>query len=530
MEQDMSGEEQRPIDARECDDVVVPAQPAVSKADPESDTESDLVSIPIAGSGPDDVVQHDAIDATASSAVTTAMHGAVVDVATNPPAAEHEPGVRESNVDPSATVSTDGPPIGANMTAPTVESNESRSRATTPTGTTSPNASESLVPDPTSSRDIADPSERMRPSAQPGLFHLPTLHHFTSSFGVDRVLEQLVENPMQENRSPDHILLHGRAGSGTTLVARALVQDLAPDHCVELDVLDGVDAALLQSAIREVRNGGVLLIRHIEVLDPCGERMLMDCIARKTTLGTGRFAPSEGTARPRRGAKPRLDDVDVFSRKPKRAMRPIATNFTLIATAHTTQAIGYQLRNRFDHMIHLRKDPIGVRMAICRTLTREGVHLEADAHPLVERFVHLIGDSAEQLTRAIIARAEIEGIRPSKARAGHLARSAKRTQHIGANPATHSIDGRAAGGTPPIGTITRDLMQSIIVRDMPCRLPDEVYAHALLQHLADRRIVRLSDAEVTRIDLETGWGETVVRAALAMVLRAQTARPSKPAA
>jgi len=534
MEQEMFDEEKRPIDARECEDVVVPEQPAVPNMVPnmipKSDTESNLASNPITSSGSDDDVPHDAIDATVNSTITTAMHEPVVDMAGDSPATEHEPGIRASIVDPSATVTPDAPSIGANMTAPTVESNESRSRADTPSPTPSVYASECAPPAPTSSHDIADPSERMRTSAPPGLFHLPTLHHFTSSYGVDRVLEQLVENPMQENRKPDHILLHGRAGSGTTLVARALVHDLAPDHCVELDVLDGVDAALLQSAIREVRNGGVLLIRHIELLDTCGERMLMDCIARKTTIGTGRFAPNEESARPRRGMKPRLDDADVFSGKPKRAMRPIATNFTLIATAHATHAIGYQLRNRFDHMIHLRKDPVGIRMAICRTLARDSVHLEPDAHALVERFVQLIGDSAEQLTRAIIARAEIEGIRPSKVRAGHLARSAKHTQRIVANPAARSIGDPAACDTPPIGKITRDLMQSIIVRDMPCRLPDEVYAHALFQHLADRRVVRVSDAEVTRIDLETGWGETVVRAALAIVLRAYTTRPSKPAA
>ena len=528
MEQDMSGEEKRQIDARECDDVGVPAQPAVSSTIPAletvSGTGSDIgsdatpehVSNPITAASSDEVVQLDAIK--------TVLHDAVVNGATHPPASDHEPGTPDSTAAHPAAGSTDAPPIDANMTAPTIESNESRSRDCAPTATTSPNASEGKASAPTSSPDLAETSDRTRPSAQPGLFHLPTLHHFASTFGVDRVLEQLVEKPMQENRRPDHILLHGRAGSGTTLVARALVQDLAPDHCVELDVLDGVDATLLQSAIREVRNGGVLLIRHIEVLDPCGERMLMDCIARKTTLGTGRFAPSEEAARPPRGMKPRLDDAEVLGGKPKRAKRPIAANFTLIATAHMTHAIGYQLRNRFDHMIHLRKDPVGVRLAICRTLAREGVHLDPDAHALVERFVHLIGDSAEQLTRAIIARAEIEGIRPPKARA------AKRTTHIETNPVTRSIDGRASGETAPTGTITRDLMQSIIVRDMPCRLPDEVYAHALFHHLADRRIVRLTDAEVTRIDLETGWGETVVRAALAMVLRTQTMRPTRPAA
>lgn len=530
MEQDMSGEEKRPIDTRECDDMVVPAQPAVSNTVADSDTGSNLASNPIAASGSDEAVPHDAIDATVNSAITTAMHDAVVGGETTPPEPNHEVGTHDSSEGHPATGSTSAPPIDSTTKASTVESNESRSRNGTPAEATSPNASECKDPAPNLSHDIADPAERVRHSAQPELFYLPTLHHFTSSYGVDRVLEQLVENPMKENRKPYHILLHGRAGSGTTLVARALVHDLAPDHCVELDVLDGVDAALLHSAIREVRHGGVLLIRHIEVLDTAGERMLMDCIAHKTTLGTGRFAPNTESARPHRGMKPRLDDAVVFGGKPKRAMRPIAANFTLIATAHTTHAIGYQLRNRFDHMIHLRKDPVGVRMAICRTLAREGVHIDPDAHALIERFVHLIGDSAEQLTRAIIARAEIEGIRSSKARGGKLTRPAKRTAHIEADHATRSINGPAAGETPPVGTITRDLMQSIIVRDMPCRLPDEVYAHALFHHLADRRIVRLTDAEVARIDLETGWGETVVRAALAMVLRAQTMRPTKPAA
>jgi hypothetical protein len=365
-------------------------------------------------------------------------------------------------------------------------------------------------------------SGQRSPGNSDGFFQIPTLHHFTSSFGVERVLEQLVEKSLQENRRLDHVLLHGGMGSGTTLVARALVRDLAPDRCVELDVLDGVDEGTLRSAIREVRDGGVLLIRHIEVLDGSGERLLLECIGRKTDLGTGRFATGEGSSRRRRSAKARFEDFDPTSPKRGRSRRPIRGNFTLIGTAHMTQTIGYQLRCRFDHLIHLRKDPVGTRIAVCRALARRGVDVAESAYPVADRFLGTIGDVAEQFTQAILARVEIEGL-GSVPSAGGSARI--------------SCDGSpivVAGGLDCKGNgrrvVTAELLESIVVHDMPCRLPDEMYAHALGIHLAGRRVHRLTDAEVARINHETGWGETAVRAALVLFHRMQQSRSSRPAA
>ena len=342
------------------------------------------------------------------------------------------------------------------------------------------------------------PKPRAVPDLRPDIFTTPTLFHFASSVGVTRVLERLVENALASNRPLDHVLLHGPPGCGTTLVARAMIRDLAPKNFVELDVLDGVDQDTLRRAIREVRNQGVLLIRHIELLSSGDEQFLMSCIARKTTRGTGTFARESGPVGPTNSRKKKsiekisIDDfqIDGTSRRPAPSFPRIDGNFTLIATAHLTQQIGYQLRHRFDHMIHLRSDAVGVRTAIARVLTRHGFIVDESAHAPIERFTRTIDDVADQFVRAIVMRAELEN--------------------------TGWIDGT--------------LVREVVTEDMPARIADEVYAWALTRHLAGRRVTAVTDNEVERLDTETGWGEIAVRAALGVVVRNAAARATPPAA
>ena len=177
------------------------------------------------------------------------------------------------------------------------------------------------------------------PDLRTDVFTTPTLFHFASSVGVTRVLERLVENALASNRPLDHVLLHGPPGCGTTIVARAIVRDLAPKNFVELDLLDGVDQAMLRRAVREVRNQGVLLIRHIELMSSGDEQFLMSCIARKTTRGTGSFARDAGTpTTPTTPTRKSLDELQTHatSRPSPPSFPRTAGNFTLTATAPLT--------------------------------------------------------------------------------------------------------------------------------------------------------------------------------------------------
>ena len=330
------------------------------------------------------------------------------------------------------------------------------------------------------------------PDLRADVFTTPTLFHFASSVGVTRVLERLVENALASNRPLDHVLLHGPPGCGTTLVARAIVRDLAPKNFVELDLLDGVDQEMLRRAVREVRNQGVLLIRHIELMSSGDEQFLMSCIARKTTRGTGSFARDSVTpTTPTKRTRKSLDElqIDATPRRSPPSFPRIDGNFTLIATAHLTQQIGYQLRHRFDHMIHLRSDAVGVRIAISRVLTRYGFVVAESSHAPIERFTRTIDDVAEQFVRALVMRAQLDE--------------------------TTYIDDA--------------LVRAVVTEDMPARIADEVYGFALTRHLAGRRVTAVTDNEVERIDTETGWGEVAVRAALGVVVRSQATRASPPA-
>ncbi|MFM7261647.1 MAG: hypothetical protein ACKO3W_13695 [bacterium] len=516
MEQNMSGQDEGPIDNRSGDDVVrptplLPFEPHPTSNASTRDDDAHGVGQGSASDGERSVESQSAADRT--------LHGHP----TNPETSILPTDVVPTNLDLSVSMPTNPETTNAdrqnlqleNRPTQDIEPNDLRAQHRDSKVHDSKNFDATNL-DSIGFDACAHPSERARQESQRELFELPTLHHFMSHFGVHRVLEQLVEKSLVRNRQLDHVLLHGGTGSGTTLIARALVRDLAPKNCVELDVLDGVDASTLHAAIREVRHGGVLLIRHIELLDGGGERMLMNYIGRKNALGTGRFASAPGAAGSIRSRKPRLDEVDDIRAKRKTTLRPINANFTLIATAHFTQQIGYQLRCRFDHLIHLRKDPIGTRSALCRALARKGVVIDGDAIPLMERFVETIADSAEQLGQAILSRAEIECM---------LNVQTTRTARGGDGVQAEMSSPRSVGNT-----VTRELMQSIITCDMPCRLPDEVYASALSLHLAGRRVQRVTDAEVTRINHETGWGEMAVHAALVLVLRAQQMRSTRPAA
>ena len=340
--------------------------------------------------------------------------------------------------------------------------------------------------------EVTIPARKKRkPLSTQGPFHVPTLRHFCSSTRIPQTLEHLVLNSLSENRRLEHTLIHGRMGCGSMLLARALVRELAATRVVEIEALRGCTPVILSRAINRVADGGVLLVRHIEMFDENCDSMLIDALGDgNTPVGeqVRRSAISDSSIvsladfDPTKPLQNKNDDSqDALSKHRKRL------NFTLIATAHLTSRIGYRVRTRFEHLVHLRKDQSALREAVVRSLQRRGLAVTTDAYPTLERILASVDDCAEHLARCMRLRAEIEGV----------------------------------------DCIDADLARSIITEDLPTRLPDEQYAAALTRHLCGRRIKVASDEEISRLVEETGWGEAAVRGALMITIREESARRTK---
>lgn len=321
------------------------------------------------------------------------------------------------------------------------------------------------------------------------VFPVPTLRHFQSTQRVPQVLEGLVNKALSENRLLDHILLHGLPGCGSAVVAQALTREYAPKRCVEFDALEGCTTRKLSRAIETVSGGGVLLIRHIEVLDASCDVMLSEA------LGMGE--PSVGV-NPVSGSSTDTESGSIDERIARSARQNLGganqrlrrkCDFTLIGTAHYVTRIGYRVRTRFDQMIHLRKDPRGLRAAVVMAAAREGIHMTSDAYPVLERFLRTTDDCAEQVVHALVMRAEIECVK----------------------------------------VIDAQLATSVITEDLPSRIADEIYAAALQRHMGGRRVTEVTDEEVDRINQETGWGESAVRGALFLVIHEDRQKRSNAA-
>lgn len=330
------------------------------------------------------------------------------------------------------------------------------------------------------------PRGRARSDDAPeSVFAVPTLRHFLSSTRIPQTLEASVERALRENRRLDHTLIHGRLGTGTALLARAMIADYAPRRMIEIDALNGVDVALLRRSIERVGDRGVLFIRHIEVLDGSCDQFLSTCISRGELPSEHQppRAPQAGGGNERErvferafGAGPRPASPASVRRLP---------NVTIVATAHMTTRVGYTLRTRFEQMLHLRPDPRGMRRAVERALAVHGVTFDLAACPQVERMLASLCDGSEQLVRSMLVRAELDGM-----------------QHL-----------------------DHETTVSVLEDDLSSRLPDELYAASLRDFLVGRDLLTGGDAFgatpscVERIARETGWGEVAVRGALAAMAK-----------
>lgn len=309
------------------------------------------------------------------------------------------------------------------------------------------------------------------------LFQVHGLSNFLSTSRIPRQLDALVAKCLARDARLDHILIHGAPGSGTGLLAAALVNDYAPRRVIEIDAALGCDPDLLRRSIDETGPRGVLFIRHVDALEPECDQMLAEALAGRPPR----------PRRPRGFVDPTESDLDRVVSASASGRESVGDNrsleFTLVATAHMMTQVGYVVRTRVEHMFHLRDDPKALRNAVLRALRRHGpVAIEPAALPQLERVLKSLSDAAEPITRAALLRADCEGV----------------------------------------DRIESAVMQSILEEDLADRLPDEAYSASLRRHLAGRKIEQVSAEEVARIDAETGWGRCASEAALAMMIREES--------
>jgi hypothetical protein len=314
-------------------------------------------------------------------------------------------------------------------------------------------------------------------------FAIPTLRHFATYTRVQHTLEAYVVNALAENRRLDHIVLHGRPGSGTTLLARALVRDYAPARVEELDALGGLPAPKLRRALLRANRRGVVLIRHIELLDPECDQIVANYMTGKPMTRSEESGP--GMRMP--WESPRDREIAESARagdKPADAHPMLQPGGTIIGTALLPARMSYALRNAFEQMIHLRNDPKALRAALARVLRPHGITLSETCFRRTERVLGTLTDGTESLAKAVLSRAQIERVQ----------------------------------------VIDDALMQSIVEEDLPTRLVDAQYASALRDHLRGGKVKGATDEDIARISTETGWGVTAVQAAVTTILREDRAR------
>lgn len=310
------------------------------------------------------------------------------------------------------------------------------------------------------------------------IFQVHGVSNFLSTSRVPRHLDTLVSGSLERNTRLEHILIHGLPGSGTTLLAQALIKDYAPRNVVELDAALGCDQETLRRSIDEVAPRGVLFIRHIEVLDGECDQMLAEFLAGRSP----RLRRPRGIVDPSESELDRVISSSASSRAPASDRR--THDVTLVATAHVMAQVGYIVRTRIEHMFHLRDDPKALRNTVLRALRHHSISVDPCAIPQLERVLKSLTDSAEQIARATILRAESEGIR-----------------HV-----------------------DLDTMRSILEEDLACRFPDEAYSSSLRKHLGGRRIDEATPAEIARIEAETGWGAAASESAIHALIREESRR------
>jgi hypothetical protein len=440
-----------------------PGQPGQA----EGDTTIPAMSGGVGRDRPDPLLDPKADAASEKSAPLPGADGAAGD---RDPSGSHDPSRTQGDAGPTATNDDNAKPKCPPPSVSPPSQGISPSRNDAPSGGRPPRrpaASGSSIPKSTD-----------KPNG-PTLFRVHSVSNFLSTSRIPQHLDTLVAKCLERGTRLDHILIHGGAGSGTDLLARALIKDYAPRRVVEIDAALGCDADLLRRSIDDAGHRGVLFIRYLDALESECDQMLAQALM-------GRAARSH---RPRGPVDPTDSEFDreiaASAKARERDDDGAPVEFTLVATAHVMPQVGYIVRTRIEHLFHLRDDPKALRNAVIRALRQHAsIAIDAAALPQLERVLKTLADSAEPIVRAALLRCACDDLR--------------------------SIDA--------------ETMRSIIEEDVAARLPDEAYSSSLRRHLAGRKIELVTAEEVARIALETGWGTVAAEAALGMMVREDARR------
>jgi hypothetical protein len=333
---------------------------------------------------------------------------------------------------------------------------------------------------------LVDPHGLGATSRDDGFFVVPTVAHFLSESRIPQALDHLVRTALRDNKTLEHILISGDAGSGTTLLARALVRDYAPTDFAEIDASIGIEPLVFGSTLASIGPRGVLLIRHIDRLDAECDQMIGHA------MGTG-VPPPYRPRRGRRGAEhadPAEHDLDRAIAESARMHEPQAPipqvspgqRLTVIATTHRVRDIGGLPMRRFTHTFELRREPRAMARAVARAMRKRGIVIAPEAFDHLARVLGSVPDVARTIGQSLVMRREIDG--------------------------WHEIDA--------------ERMRVVLEDDVGERVPGDHYLWALRRHLGARRLASCEtglrdaelDDEVARIAGETGWSARTVREAL----------------
>ena len=330
---------------------------------------------------------------------------------------------------------------------------------------------------------VVDPHGLAAGARDDGLFVMPTVAHFLSDSRIPQALDHLVRTALRENRVLENILISGDEGSGTTLLARALVRDYAPAEFLEIDAATGWDPMVLSSMFSSIGPGGVLLVRHIDRLDADSDFHLGHAMGMSA-------APPK---RPRRRRGPELRDPDesdidrVISesaRLNEQRVEPATPphRFTVIATTHRVRDIGALPMRRFTHTFELRSEPRAMSRALVRAMRNRGIAIAPESTAHLVRVLGSLPDVARTIGQCLMLRRDIDGWSDFDA----------------------------------------ERMRIVLEDDVGERVPGDHFLWALRRHLGARRLAGGEqgmrddevDGEVMRIARETGWSPRIAREAL----------------
>lgn len=331
---------------------------------------------------------------------------------------------------------------------------------------------------------VVDPHGLGAGARDDGFFVMPTVAHFLSDSRIPQALDHLVRTALRENRALDNILISGDEGSGTTLLARALVRDYAPSEFVEIDAAAGWDPMVLSSMFSSIGPRGVLLVRHIDRLDADSDFHLGHVMGMSV-------APPNRPRRGRRGPEPRdpgesdLDRViSESARMHERRTEPAAPphRFTVIATTHRVRDIGALPMRRFTHTFELRSEPRAMARAVVRAMRNRGIAIAPGAMEHLARVLGSIPDVARTIGQCLVLRRDVDGWSEFDA----------------------------------------ERMRIVLEDDVGERVPSDHFLWALRRHLGARRLAGCEqgmrddevDGEVLRIARETGWSPRIARESL----------------